>query len=65
MKKLVSLMAVAAFLFSVNVSANNGDKGKDKKKAKTEKTTATTSEEKKSCSTDKKCCSSKKAEKSL
>ena len=61
MKKVISMMAIAAFLFSANVNAHN-DGPKDKKKdAKTEKTCSAA--EKKSCSADKKsCCAAKKAE---
>lgn len=60
MKKLVSTLALVAFLFSVNVNAQ--DDTKDKKKAKTEKACSTA--EKKSCAMEKKggCCSAKKAE---
>ena len=61
MKKVISMMAVVAFLFSMNVNAQQQEP-KQKKKAKTEK----------SCSKDEKgaegsakkggCCYSKKAE---
>ena len=62
MKKVASMFALAAFLFAMNVNAQEPkQKGK---KAKTEKSCST--EEKKSCgdSAEKKggCCSSKKAE---
>ena len=60
MKKVISAMAVIAFLFSVNVNA----KGKQEKKvakAKTEKMCSTS--DKKSGSMDKKsCCAAKKME---
>ncbi|MCF6130430.1 hypothetical protein L1S35_12160 [Flavobacterium sp. AS60] len=60
MKKLVSIAAIVAFLFSVNVNAAPDPKAK-KKEAKTEKSCTTA--EKKECSTAKKaCCASKKAE---
>ncbi|MET0760688.1 MAG: hypothetical protein ABWZ56_09735 [Flavobacterium sp.] len=60
MKKLVSTLALVAFLFSMTVNAQ--EEPKQKKKAKTEKSCST--EEKKSCGTEKKagCCSAKKAE---
>jgi hypothetical protein len=57
MKKLVSIMAVAAFMLSMNVNAQE-----PKQKAKKEKSCST--EEKKSCGSEAKtgvCCSSKKA----
>lgn len=60
MKNLVSIMAVAAFMFSMNVNAQEPKQSK-KEKAKTEKATATA--EKKECGTEAKaggCCSSKK-----
>lgn len=61
MKKLVSILAVAAFLFSVNINAQ--EKVKEEKKAKTEKTCS--KDEMKHCDKDKKggCCAAKKAEK--
>jgi hypothetical protein len=60
MKKIVSIAAVVALLFSLNVNAAPDPKGK-KKAAKTEK--ACTESEKKACATDKKaCCAAKKAE---
>lgn len=60
MKKLVSL-AVVAFLFTMNVNANNETPKNKKKEAKTEK--SCTAAEKKSCSGEKKaCCAAKKAE---
>lgn len=61
MKKLVSIMAVATFMLSMNVNAQEPKKKAKKDTAKTEKSCST--EEKKSCSTDAKtagCCSSKK-----
>ena len=61
MKKLISMMAIVAFLFSIN--ANAGEQPKEKKKAlKTEKASGET--EKKSCASSEKkagCCASKKA----
>ena len=62
MKNLVSIMAVAAFMFSMNVNAQEPKQSK-KEKAKTEKASCSTAE-KKSCGTEAKasCCSSKKAE---
>jgi len=62
MKKVISMMAVATFLFSMNVNANEGAKDKKKEKAATEKSTSTA--EKKSCSSGEKksCCAAKKAE---
>ena len=62
MKKLVSIMAVAAFMLSMNVNAQEPKKKAKKETAKTEKSCST--EEKKSCGTEAKaggCCSSKKA----
>jgi Ni/Co efflux regulator RcnB len=62
MKKLVSILAVAAFMLSMNVNAQEPKQKTKKEKAKTEKSCST--EEKKSCSTDAKaggCCASKKA----
>ena len=62
MKKLVSIMAVAAFMLSMNVNAQEPKQKAKKEKAKTEKSCST--EEKKSCGTEAKsggCCSSKKA----
>jgi len=57
MKKLVSMMALVAFLVSMNVNAQEKPKEADKKESATK--------EKKSCSTEKKasCCASKKTEK--
>jgi hypothetical protein len=54
MKKIVSMLAVVAFLFSMNVNAQEVAKDKKDKKAKTEK----------ACAKDKKggCCAGKKAE---
>lgn len=64
MKKLVSIMAVAAFMFSMNVNAQEPQKKAKKETAKTEKSCSTA--EKKSCGTETEaktggCCSSKKA----
>jgi hypothetical protein len=64
MKKLVSIMAVAALFFSMNVMAQEPKKAK-KSKAKTEKAACST-EEKKACGTATAgksggCCASKKA----
>lgn len=70
MKKIVSILATALLLFSINVNAQQEPVQK-KKKARTEKSCSgdekksCSSEEKKSCGEgDKKggCCSSKKAE---
>lgn len=60
MKKLASILTVAAFVFALNVNAQEPKKAK-KETAKTEKSCS--SSEKKSCGTEKKggCCSSKKA----
>jgi hypothetical protein len=62
MKKVISMMAVVAFLFSMNANANNETPKNKKKAAKTEK--ACTTAEKKSCASGEKkaCCASKKAE---
>jgi len=62
MKKLISMMTVAAFLFSVNANATEAPKEKKKDKAKTEK--SCTAAEKKSCASGEKksCCAAKKAE---
>jgi hypothetical protein len=62
MKKVFSMLAVAAFLFSLNASAQEEPKQTKKAKAATEK--SCTKEEKKSCGTEKKasCCSAKKEE---
>lgn len=61
MKKLVSTLALVAFLFSMTVNAQEEPKQAKKAKAKTEKACST--EEKKACGTEKKagCCSAKKA----
>ncbi len=62
MKKIVSILAVAAFMLSMNVNAQEPKKKAKKEKAKTEKSCSTA--EKKSCGTDEKvggCCASKKA----
>lgn len=63
MKKVITILAIAAFMFSVDANAQ-APKQKAKEVAKTEKKTASSTEEKKSCGTDAKasCCSSKKAE---
>jgi hypothetical protein len=60
MKKVVSMLAIAAFLFTVNAHAQ--EPVQKKKKAKTEKSCSEA--EKKSCDKDKKggCCSGKKME---
>ena len=58
MKKVILSMAVVAFLFSMNV---NAQEKKVPAKAKTEKSCSTS--EKKSCSAAKKaCCAAKKME---
>ncbi len=67
MKKVFSILAVATFLFSMNVNAQEDPKQTKKAKASTEKAStekSCTKEEKKSCSTEKKasCCSAKKEE---
>ena len=60
MKKVILMMAVVAFLFSMNVNAQEKQE-KKVAKAKTEK--ACSASEKKSCSKDKKaCCAAKKME---
>ena len=58
MKKVISAMAIAAFLFTMNVNAQE----KKAAKAKTEKTCSAS--EKKSCAAGKKasCCAAKKME---
>lgn len=57
MKKVILSMAAVAFLFSMNVNAQE----KKAAKAKTEKSCTTA--EKKSCSSEKKaCCAAKKME---
>lgn len=64
MKKLVSLLVVAAFFVTADAMATDPkNKEKKKEKAKTEKAEAS-KEEKKSCSSGEKkaCCASKKAE---
>jgi len=61
MKKVVSMLAIAAFLFSVNGNAQ--EQPKKAAKAKTEKSCSAT--EKKSCAAGEKkagCCAAKKAE---
>ncbi|WP_339887902.1 hypothetical protein [uncultured Flavobacterium sp.] len=62
MKKLVTLLAVVAFMFSVDANAQT-PKQKKKEAKKTEKAACAT-EDKKACGTEAKasCCSSKKAE---
>ncbi len=59
MKKVVVLFAVVAFLFSMDINAQE-PKAK-KKVAKTEKAVAFTKEEKKACATGEKkaCCAHK------
>lgn len=59
MKKIVAILAVTAFMFSMNVNAQEKKKA-TAEKAKTEKTCSTA--EKKSCGSEKKggCCSAKK-----
>lgn len=63
MKKVTSMLAVVAFLFSMNVNAQEKGPRQSKKKAKTEK--AVSSDSKKSCTAGESkaggCCS-KKAE---
>lgn len=61
MKKVVSMLALVAFLFSVNVNAQEVAKEKKSKKAKTEKSC---SKDEKKCDKDKKggCCAGKKME---
>jgi Ni/Co efflux regulator RcnB len=61
MKKLVSIMAVAAFMLSMSVTAQEPKQKAKKETAKTEKSCATA--EKKSCGSEAKsggCCASKK-----
>lgn len=55
-------MAIAAFIFAMNVQAQEKPKKEKKEKAKTEKSCSTT--EKKACATETKsggCCASKKS----
>lgn len=62
MKKLVSIMAVAVFMLSMNVNAQEPKQKAKKATAKTEKSCS--SSETKSCGSEAKsggCCSSKKA----
>ena len=62
MKKLVSMMAVAAFMFSMTVNAQEPKQKAKKETAKTEKSCSTA--EKKSCGSEATaggCCASKKA----
>jgi len=56
MKKVISMMAVAAFLFAANVNAQETQKKETAKKE--------SAKDKKSCSKDKKggCCAGKKME---
>ena len=60
MKKVVSIMAVVALLFSMNVNAQETAKSK-KKTAKTEKKAACSTAEKKACAEGgkKSCCAHK------
>jgi hypothetical protein len=60
MKKVITILAIAAFLFSVDANAGT-PKGK-KKAAKTEK--ACSASEKKACASSEKkaCCAAKKTE---
>ena len=61
MKKLVSILAVAAFMVSMNVNAQEPKKKAKKETTKTEKSCSTS--DKKSCGSDAKavgCCSPKK-----
>jgi len=62
MKKVISMMAIVAFLFSMNANANNETPKNKKKAAKTEKSCSAS--EKKSCASGEKksCCAAKKAE---
>jgi hypothetical protein len=63
MKNIVSILAVATFLFTMNISAQEKEKEAKKEVAKTEKSCTTA--EKKSCSKDsgkKSCCAAKKTE---
>lgn len=68
MKKIVSSLAIVAFLFSVNVNAQEQPRQKKRVKATTEKAAVTTTvlpEEKKECATSgakKACCAAKKEE---
>jgi len=60
MRKVISIMAVTALLFSMNVNAQ--EKAKAKKTAKTEKTAAAATPEKKACADGAKkggCCAHK------
>ncbi|MDK2771191.1 MAG: hypothetical protein R2790_07675 [Flavobacterium haoranii] len=64
MKKIVSMVALAAFVFSMNVNAQEPKQAK-KEKSKTEKSCCAdkASAEKKSCGSEAKaggCCSAKK-----
>lgn len=63
MKKVVVMFAVVAFLFSMDINAQE-PKAK-KKVAKTEKAAACSKEEKKACASGEKkaCCASKEATK--
>lgn len=69
MKKVISLMAVVAFLFSVDATAgepkNKGKKKKAQTEQKAEEKKSCSAEEKKSCDTGsekKSCCASKSKE---
>jgi hypothetical protein len=61
MRKVISMMAIAAFLFSANANAMGTPKEK-KKAVKTEKSCSES--EKKACASGEKksCCAAKKAE---
>ena len=62
MKKITSVLVVAAFMLAMNVNAQEPKKNEKKEAAKTEKSCSTA--EKKSCSSSEKkasCCASKKA----
>ena len=63
MKKVLSMFAMAAFLFSVNVNAQEVAKQEKKTPTKTEKKAAK-KEAKSSCTSEKKasCCAAKKTE---
>lgn len=61
MKKLVSTLAIVAFMLTMSANASTGEPKQKKKKAKTEKSCST--EEKKSCGTKEAkggCCAGKK-----
>jgi preprotein translocase subunit SecG len=64
MKKVIAVLAVALFTFSMNVTAQEKKtSGPAKKEATTTKKAACSTEEKKACSTGEKkaCCAHKKA----